>query len=113
MIPDISKLLWTDLIWKERQFEVLLDKPITAPRTEGIPNFCKISISYSFLMIKKLNVLFKKCTASVRPTAASKGKNSANTGRRTVPSPNPEKKMIQEVKKAASARMRISTAHLF
>jgi hypothetical protein len=55
-----------------------------------------------------LKTLLKKCTTPVNAIARSTGKNSANTGMRSVPNPKPEKKVSKEVTNAATIMSVIS-----
>jgi hypothetical protein len=74
----------------------------------GIPNL-KIAGLLANLPTKiSLNKLFKRCTIPVNPIARSTGKNSANTGRRIVPNPKPEKKVRSEAKNAVMQISNIS-----
>ena len=66
----------------------------------GIPNRIKTLLLACLPTRNSLNMLLKKCTTPVSAMANSIGKNSAKTGIKIVPKPNPEKKVRMEVKKA-------------
>lgn len=55
-----------------------------------------------------LKILLAKCTTAVAAMANGTGKNSANTGIRMVPRPNPEKSVTPDVS-SATAPIRISS----
>ena len=53
-------------------------------------------------------MLLKKWTTPVKATANSIGKNSANTGKRMVPNPKPEKNVNMDVRNATIQMMKYS-----
>lgn len=75
--------------------------PIKDASTAGIPNRNNTFLSTIRPVRINLKRLLAKCTTPVNATATSTGKNKANTGINTVPSPNPEKKVKIAVMKAA------------
>jgi len=66
----------------------------------GIPNFKTIDQFISFFIKNHLKILFTKWTTPVNVIANSVGKNTSNIGVRSVPSPNPEKKVRIAIKQA-------------
>ena len=50
-----------------------------------------------------LKILFSKWTTAVKAMEISSGKKTANTGKRRVPNPNPEKKVSADPSNAVNA----------
>ena len=71
-----------------------------AAKIAGIPKRISTDLLAFFPTKNSLKMLLKKWTTPVKATANSIGKNSANTGKRMVPNPKPEKNVRIEVRKA-------------
>ena len=84
------------------------DQKINALTIAGAPNCITILQLASFPTKYILKRLFSKCTTPVKAIAISKGKKSAKTGIRIVPSPKPEKKVSSDARNAAKQIKRIS-----
>ena len=82
--------------------------PKKAKGIAGKPNFRSTALLI-FLKVKlNLKILFKKWTIAVIAIATSIGKNKMNAGVKMVPTPNPEKKVSNEVNNATKPMMKYS-----
>mgnify|MGYP005699135891 CR=1 FL=1 len=72
--------------------------PKKAPNTAVIPKESSTLLSMKFLININFNALFRMCTMAVANTANSIGIKRLNTDKRSVPNPNPEKKVNIDAK---------------
>lgn len=106
LISVTSKLWFKKLYFIIKLFWAINERdrlPNTAAIIAGMPNLISTSLLLFFPNKNNLKILFRKCTMAVKLMAMGAGKNKIKTGVKTVPSPNPEKRVIPEIRNVEMA----------